>query len=85
MSVYPGRTLLIVMQGCNSLERDLLQLAMAPRRVFERPIPSTGSFTEVEIMFTILPNQFPPSRDKPLHEKMGCIQMSSEGRIEVSD
>ena len=55
VSVYPGSMLFIVMQGANSLERDLLHEAIAPLKVFDRPIPSTGSRTDVEIILTILP------------------------------
>ena len=55
VSVYPGSMLFIVMQGANSFERDLLHDAIAPLKVFDRPIPSTGSRTDVEMMFTILP------------------------------
>ena len=55
VSVNPGRTLLIVTHSGNSLERDFAQDPIAPRSVFDSPIFGIGSFTEVEIMFTILP------------------------------
>ncbi len=55
VSVKPGRMLLIVMQGGNSLDMDLDHDAIAPLRVFESPMLSIGSLTEVEIIFTILP------------------------------
>tara|TARA_B100001094_G_scaffold215551_1_gene209628 strand:- start:495 stop:842 length:348 start_codon:yes stop_codon:yes gene_type:complete len=55
VSVKPGRMLLIVMQGGNSLDMDLDHDAIAPLRVFERPMLSIGSLTDVEMIFTILP------------------------------
>ena len=55
VSVKPGRTLLIVIEGGNSRDRDFAHDAIAPRRVFERPMFGIGSLTEVEIMFTIRP------------------------------
>ena len=56
MSVKPGSTLLMVMHGANSLDRDFAHEAMAPRKVLERPMLGMGSFTEVEMIWTILPN-----------------------------
>ena len=53
--VNPGSTLLMVMQGGNSLDKLLAHEAIAPRRVLERPIFGIGSFTEVEIIWTIRP------------------------------
>ena len=55
VSVNPGRILFIVMQGLNSLERDFAHEPIAPLSVFESPILSIGSLTDVEIIFTILP------------------------------
>ena len=52
MSVKPGSTLLMVMHGANSLDRDFAQEAMAPRKVLERPMLGMGSFTEVEMICT---------------------------------
>ncbi len=51
----PGRILLIVIQAGNSLDRDLDHDAIAPLKVFESPILSMGSLTDVEMIFTILP------------------------------
>ena len=51
--VNPGRTLLMVMHGANSLDMDSAHEAMAPRRVFERPMLGMGSLTEVEMIWTI--------------------------------
>ena len=55
VSVKPGRMLLMVMHGGSSLESDLAHDAIAPRRVFDSPMLSIGSLTDVEMMFTILP------------------------------
>ena len=56
VSVAPGKTLFTVIWCTpNSLARVLLQLATAPRMVFETPNPVKGIFTEVEITFIILP------------------------------
>ena len=55
MSVKPGRMLLMVIHGSNSLDSDFAQEAIAPLRVFESPILSIGSRTEVEMIFTNLP------------------------------
>ena len=51
----PGRILLMVIQGSNSLDNDFAHEAIAPLRVFESPILSIGSRTEVEMIFTNLP------------------------------
>ena len=53
--VNPGRTLLMVMHGANSRDRVFAQDAMAPRRVFDKPMLGIGSFTEVEMICTIRP------------------------------
>ena len=53
--VNPGRMLLMVMHGCNSLESDLDHEAMAPRNVLESPMFGMGSFTEVDMIWIILP------------------------------
>ena len=47
--------LLMVIQGANSRDNDLAQDAIAPLKVFESPILSIGSRTEVEMMFTKRP------------------------------
>lgn len=54
--VAPGSTLFTVMLYCpNSFANVLAQLATAPLMVFETPNPFRGIFTEVEIIFIILP------------------------------
>ena len=55
VAVKPGRTLLIVIQGANSLDSDFAQLAMAPRSVLDKPIFGIGSLTEVEIIWIMRP------------------------------
>ena len=55
VSVNPGSMLLMVIQGSNSLDSDFAQEAIAPLRVFESPILSIGSRTEVEMMLTKRP------------------------------
>ena len=53
--VKPGRTLLIVMHVGSSRESDFAHDAIAPLKVFERPMFGIGSLTDVEMMLTILP------------------------------
>src|SRR5690606_8445870 len=54
--VAPGTTLLTVIPNVpNSLAKVLDQLATAPLTVFDTPRLSNGIFTDVEIIFIILP------------------------------
>ena len=55
VSVNPGRTLLIVMHVGSSRESDFAHDAIAPLKVFERPMFGIGSLTDVEMMLTIRP------------------------------
>ena len=55
VSVNPGRILLMVIQGGNSLLNVLDHEAIAPLKVFDNPIFGIGSLTEVEMILTMRP------------------------------
>ena len=56
VSVNPGKILLTVIPySATSLDNVFAQLAIAHRTVLETPRLSMGAFTEIEIIFTILP------------------------------
>ena len=55
--VAPGSTLFTVIPNCpNSFAIVLLQLATAPRMVFDTPKLAKGCLTEVEIILMMRPN-----------------------------
>ena len=57
--VKPGRTLFTVIPyKPNSSDNVFAQFATAALIVLETPKPGIGAFTEVEIIFIILPNEF---------------------------
>src|SRR5690606_21322711 len=56
VAVSPGNTLFTVMpSGPSSRDSVFAQFATAPRTVFDTPRPGIGSFTDVEITFTMRP------------------------------
>ena len=69
--VAPGRTLFTVIpNGPNSFANVLDQLATAPRTELDTPSPWIGIFTDVEIMFMILPYFCFHSRNERLGQNM---------------
>jgi len=85
VSVKPGKTLLIVMQGASSLDSDFAHEAIAPRSVLDTPRLGIGSLTLVDTIWMIRPYPSASMVGKELNKRMGSMQVSAERLGEFLD